>query len=140
MGFIKGQSGNPGGRPPKSRALTELLEKAGSKTVEVDGRRVSGKRLYAENLWSLINTGQIKLNDKTLKISSAKEWTDIVLKMLSHIDGPPKQSIDVTTGGETINDANSERFDRALSTFADAIGEIIHRAGTDGQGDMDTPE
>jgi hypothetical protein len=100
--FQPGQSGNPKGRPPKSRALTELLERAGSKTVVVDGKKISGKRLYAERLWELITTGQVKFENKIYKVQSAKEWSDIVLKMLSHIDGPPKGELDITSAGNEI--------------------------------------
>ena len=34
--FEKGKSGNPKGRPPKSRTLTAILESAGSKKVLQD--------------------------------------------------------------------------------------------------------
>ena len=40
MPFQKGQTGNPNGRPPKSRALTEILEAAGGKTIEYQGKSV----------------------------------------------------------------------------------------------------
>ena len=50
MTFKPGQSGNPNGRPPKSRALTALLEKAGGRKISVlqpDGsiRLIPGKAL-----------------------------------------------------------------------------------------------
>ncbi len=42
-----GVTNNPKGRPPKNRALTEILEKAGAASLEINGSKVSGKRLLA---------------------------------------------------------------------------------------------
>lgn len=98
----KGQSGNPKGRPPKSRALTAILEKGGSKTVEYKGKRISGKRLISQLIWELAETGQIELDGRTIKVGSVKEWADIVKWIYSHIDGPPKAELDITSAGEKL--------------------------------------
>ena len=98
----KGQSGNPSGKPPKSRALTEILEKGGSKTVEVDGKKISGKRLIASFLWQLATTGEVTFDGRTLKVDSINEWAAVVKWIYSHIDGPPKSELDITTGGDKL--------------------------------------
>lgn len=104
MPFVKGQSGNPAGRPPKSRALTDLLEKAGSRSVEMpDGKHVSGKRLIARLAWELATTGRAMFPDgKTLEIEPS-DWLALVKWIYSHIDGPPRGEVDLTTAGEKIN-------------------------------------
>ncbi len=139
MPFQKGQSGNPNGRPPKSRALTEILERGGSKTVEIDGKHVSGKRLVSMYIWELATTGKVQFEGRELRVSSVREWADIVKWIYSHIDGPPKGEIDITSGGEKLSGDSKER-DRALSTLADAIREGLLGEGTDGSSDMDATE
>ena len=98
----KGESGNPKGRPPKSRALTAILEKGGAKTVEHNGKRISGKRLIAQLIWELAEKGKIELDGHEIKVSSVREWADIVKWIYSHIDGPPKGELDITTGGDKL--------------------------------------
>jgi len=47
--------------------------------------------------------------------------------------------VDVTTNGEKITH-DTEQVDRAISALADAIGEIIHREGTEKQNPVDATE
>ena len=39
--FIKGQSGNPSGRPKNKQSIPDLLRKIGSEVIEVNGERVT---------------------------------------------------------------------------------------------------
>ena len=113
MAWQQGQSGNPNGRPPKHRALTEILEKQGSRTVEdIDGKNRNGKRIVARLLWEGVTTGIVSFpGGRVLKLGSV-DWKDIVKFLYSQIDGPPKSELDVTSGGESIiltwPDANRE--------------------------------
>ncbi|MCD6291384.1 MAG: hypothetical protein J7M34_12840 [Anaerolineae bacterium] len=92
---MKGQSGNPRGRPPKGRALTEILEKAGSRTLEARGRRISRKRLVADLLWQTAATGKLVFPDgRVLEVPFA-DWFDVVRFIYSRIDGPPKVSMEL---------------------------------------------
>ncbi len=93
---------NRNGRPKKDRALTAILERAGSKTVEVDGKSISGRRLMALQVWEGITTGDVTFpNGKKLQLSP-QDWKDFVKWAYAHIDGPPKTELDITTGGNAI--------------------------------------
>lgn len=98
MGFQPGKSGNPKGRPPKHRALTEVLEFYSTKEVtELDGRVVPAKEVMARGLWDLVTTGQVELpNGQIFQIRSVEEWLKTVQFIYYQIDGPPRQELDVT--------------------------------------------
>lgn len=100
----KGKSNNPKGRPPKGRALTEILERAGSKTVEVDGKKVSGKHLAARMAWELVTTGLTRFPDGRELKADFREWFEAVKWIYSQIDGPPKQELEHSgPGGEPVS-------------------------------------
>lgn len=100
--FQPGQSGNPKGRPKKDRALTDLLEKAGSATIEFNGAHISGKRLAAKMVWEGVTTGSVTFPDGNKMRLAPQDWKDFVKWIYSHIDGPPTASVDITTAGEAI--------------------------------------
>jgi hypothetical protein len=111
--FVKGQSGNPKGRPPKTRALTAVLETALSKTIEIPDYatgemvKVSRKKLLAELVMQAIERGSVKLptipEPTILVVKDFKEWSDFVAFIYKHVDGPPVQNIDLTSDGQSLN-------------------------------------
>lgn len=109
MAWKKGQSGNPRGRPPKSQALTEILRRLGSRTIEdTDGRRRARKRVVARLLWDIVTTGRALLpvgddgKTQVITVKSFRDWFECVKWLYERVDGPPRQEIDVTSGGQPI--------------------------------------
>lgn len=113
-----GQSGNPKGRPPKDRALTAILERAGAKSVEVNGKSVTSRQLLARLVWQAVLSGRVDLlaSDKapvmlpdgepiTVGLDlDGKQWVELVKFLYGHIDGPPKQQVEVggRDGGDIV--------------------------------------
>jgi hypothetical protein len=100
--FKQGQSGNNKGRPPKERALTAILERAGAKSVEVDGKAISGKQLVARMVWEGVATRSITFPDGDTMKLQPYHWLELVKWMYGHVDGPPKAEISVDTNGKMI--------------------------------------
>lgn len=89
MAGIKGRTNNPNGRPPKSRALTTLLERALSKTVEVNGKRVSGKRLLAYHVAEVLTTGRLTFpGDAEASMVSVKDWLEFTRWAYQYLEPP----------------------------------------------------
>ena len=140
----KGQSGNPNGRPPKGRALTEILECAGSATLEdADGKKRSGKRIAARLVWEGVSTGAVTFpGGKVLKLSPT-DWFDLLKWVYAQVDGPPKQLMDVTTNDESLNDVRSytdEQRVRGLMSLFDAVRAGVVANGLGGPGAVDADE
>jgi hypothetical protein len=94
-----GISGNPKGRPPKARALTEILKRAGSQTLAVDGHKVAKRRIVAGMLWDIATTGRTKYADGKELVAGAAGWLDVVKFLYAQIDGPPRSELDVQVQG-----------------------------------------
>lgn len=93
-----GNSGNPAGRPPKSRALTDTLAAAGrAKVMDADGKPVARSKLLSEMIWTLIIAGQLQFlasnrNDENRRGDVQFEikpgdWFEIVKWLFKQVDG-----------------------------------------------------
>lgn len=102
--FKPGQSGNPKGRPPKKRALTDLLQKRGSRTLlDVDGKKRSANRILARLVWELATTGVVVLpNGQEVAAENFDDMMKVWKFIYHHIDGPPLKDVDITSGGQPV--------------------------------------
>lgn len=88
--FQPGQSGNPKGRPPKERALADLLAMAGGKRVMApNGDRVQRQRIAVENIWDLLAFGRAQLLGLERPFAvNGRDYVELVKFVFNHIDGP----------------------------------------------------
>lgn len=93
--FKAGASGNPAGRPPKSRALTEILLAAGkTKCSDGNGRQIERKKLLAEMIWQLAVAGEVTFYagnrafgaNRTFEMPAAS-WLEVAKWLFDQIDG-----------------------------------------------------
>lgn len=102
MPWVKGQSGNPNGKPPKIRTWAANLERASRKGLLYHGKRISRKRLVAELFMQLITTGECEMPDGKRLQLDAKDWIDLAKFVHIHVDGPAKAELDLTSAGQAI--------------------------------------
>ena len=99
--FKPGQSGNPRGRPPKKRALTNLLERGGNVKIQTEQGEISAKKVMVARIWEGLATGQMTFGNISIALEN-DEYISLIKLVLSQVDGPPKGEVDVTSAGEPI--------------------------------------
>ena len=106
MPFVKGKSGNLSGRPPKSRALSDLLGTALAKTIETDNGKAAGKRILASLVTEAATTGKVTFpGDRVASQLSVKDWLEFVKWIYQYME-PPVQRQELTgkDGGAIVID------------------------------------
>ena len=89
--MTKGHTNNPNGRPPRGRALAELMES--SLAEKVDG--VEAKKIIIKRAIDALRTGVLDFGKRKLKMG-AKDWTDLLKYVVTHLDGPVRQEVAIS--------------------------------------------
>jgi hypothetical protein len=104
--FKAGQSGNPKGRPPKKRTLTNLLEKGGNKKFAVGEEQFAAKQLFVQRIWQGLATGHLTYNSPDGQPMvfplDAQQYIALAKLVLGQVDGPPRAEVDVTSAGKEL--------------------------------------
>jgi len=87
--YVKGQSGNPAGRPEGSISVVSALKRELAKMAE--GQTTKEKKTYLEQLIKTILDKGIKEKDVTM-----------IKDIIDRVDGKPLNNLDVTSQGEKI--------------------------------------
>jgi hypothetical protein len=96
MAWKPGESGNPRGKPPKARALTEQLKRAIKKPlIDIDGKKKAGNLVLGRILHDLIVNGEAMLPNGKTMVASPKDYVDVIKWLYAQVDGPPKAELDV---------------------------------------------
>ena len=83
-----GESGNPKGRPPKPRALTELLRLRGEDVSVIGSEAVSQKDILAKAVWQFVTTGEVWLAGRRLTAENITEWASVVKWLYGYMEPP----------------------------------------------------
>jgi hypothetical protein len=88
-GFTPGKSGNPSGRPPKSKCLSDLLNTELEKGVSSSGKKIAGKKLVAQLVTQVLTTGRLQFPDDTEpSIVSVKDWIEFCKWAYNYLEPP----------------------------------------------------
>ena len=102
MTFVKGQSGNPEGRPVGARSFTTKVKEALEKIA--DGKDYTYEEAFIKAI---------------LKKGIVDQDTGMMRTIWEQLDGKPLQKTDITSGGETLNQMG---YDRAKQTIIEGEG------------------
>jgi len=104
MRFEKGQSGNPNGRPRKTRALANILEVRGQQKYEYCGELLSGNEILSRIVWDiLLKRKALFMDRKRYEAIKLELWENILKFYVNHTEGPPRAELDITTGDEPLS-------------------------------------
>ena len=103
--FVKGQSGNPGGRPKKSRELEELIQAA----LE----QPDGSNLAINKMIEVINEGEHRDVTAALKLICAYGY------------GNPRQQVEVTG-----NEGGPLEIETSLGLLTSSIDRLVAKGKT----------
>ncbi|MBA3872944.1 MAG: hypothetical protein H0X30_27750 [Anaerolineae bacterium] len=89
-----GQSGNPKGKTPGSRAISEILRLKGEEQVVVGGQALSAQEALAEAIWRFVLKGDVMLGKKHLQAESVVDWVQAVKWLYTYVDPPQGKTME----------------------------------------------
>ena len=120
------------GRPPKGRALTEILERVGGESVEMVIKDLDGtslvvnvipNELLARMLWSGIMTRKITFpGDEEATNIAMDEWLDLAKFIYVHVDDKATSNID--HGGTIEHVFSVEEWKETRKSRLAAVAEL----------------
>lgn len=124
--WVKGQSGNPAGRPKKGRVIADLIQSnwdIASKTILI--QRV----LWALKSGTLDFAATPRTTARKIRLS-AKEYIDLMKFVITHLDGPAKIEMSITR-----DDVSDQPFslpaDIIAPSFVDVYRDIAQQKHTE---------
>jgi hypothetical protein len=131
MPFQKGISGNVNGRPPKTRAIAENLEKAFKKSrLDVDGKNRSGMAIVSNAVVTALVTGRLTLDGEEIRLEP-KEWIDLFKYSSIHVDGPVKAQLELSTDKDRPLIIGTFDYAAAVAEIATGSSEDSESSGED---------
>ena len=137
-----GRSGNPHGRPPKSRALSEILEKAGGRRLAgPDGKTKAARELVARCAWELAATGRTELaGGRVLEVEDVREWLAVCSFVFDRLEGKPKSSASLGSAALVVPEDDEGRYRFTLNLgdaleFDEGLGDAGEENGGSGADD-----
>jgi len=95
----KGKTNNPNGRPPRGRALAELMD--AHLAEKHDG--IEAKVTIVKRAITALRTGYLDFGGKRKTKLSPKDWTDLFKYVVTHLDGPAKQEVLLSRGDDSAD-------------------------------------
>lgn len=92
--FIKGQSGNPDGRPKDKQSIADMLKRIGEEDVST---KIHGN---VKKLFGQVEMGDLTMMEAVMRMTmmyaiQGKPWA--VQFIADRLEGKPKQTIDIET-------------------------------------------
>ena len=81
-GFVKGQSGNPKGRPPKQRCIPDILRKIGAETINTK----DGTMPKMEALMRMVFKSAVEGNSWAVNFIADRTEGKPVQKLIEHVE------------------------------------------------------
>lgn len=100
-----------------------------------DGKRISGKRFMAGAVWQIVTEGRVTMPDGRTWTVEPSEWLGVVKWVYLQVDGPAKQSVDVTSNDEPLgNDISPTERVAAMAAAFEAIRDSLSTRDDAGAG------